>query len=91
MKLIVDIPDSTYYLIRDVATVKHTTIDVIVNDIINLFVTNLSADKAEKNGQIDKQTLWNKAGTSNHITRADVNIRPPKDNSGIQALNEGYL
>lgn len=43
-----------------------------------------------KNGQIDKQTLWNKAGTSNHITRADVNVRPPKDNSGTQALNEGY-
>lgn len=43
-----------------------------------------------KNGQIDKQTLWNKAGTSNHITRADVNVRPPKDNSGTQALNEGF-
>lgn len=44
----------------------------------------------EGNGQIDKHTLWNKAGTSNHITRADVNVRPPKDNSGTQALNEGF-
>lgn len=46
--------------------------------------------KAESVETIDKQTLWNKAGTSNHITRADVNVRPPKDNSGTQALNEGY-
>ena len=39
---------------------------------------------------IDKQTLWDKAGTSNHITRADVNVRTPKDNSGTQELTEGF-
>ena len=43
------------------------------------------------NSGIDKQTLWNKAGTSDHITRTDAGVRPPKDDSGIQALNEGYL
>ena len=46
--------------------------------------------EGEKNVQIDKQTLWDRAGTSNHITRADINVKPPKDNSGTQALNEGY-
>jgi hypothetical protein len=46
--------------------------------------------EGEKNVQIDKQTLWDRAGTSNHITRADINVRPPKNNSGTQALNEGY-
>lgn len=49
MKLIIDIPDNTYNLIKDVAMIKHTTIDVIVTDIINFFIANLSADKAERN------------------------------------------
>ncbi len=48
-------------------------------------------DKISDSSGINKQTLWNKAGTSDHITRADAGVRQPKDNSGIQALNEGYL
>ncbi len=43
------------------------------------------------NSSINKQTLWDKAGTSEHITRADASVRQPKNNSGTQALNEGYL
>jgi len=60
--------------------------------VIDKYSQSIEADKteSEKNVQIDKQTLWDRAGTSNHITRADVNVRPPKDNSGTQALNEGY-
>ena len=47
MKLISEIPDNTYNLIKDIAIIKHTTIDAIVNDIINFFIANLSADKVE--------------------------------------------
>ena len=43
------------------------------------------------NSVINKQTLWDKAGTSDHITRADAGVRSPKNSSGIQAMNEGYL
>lgn len=47
MKLIIEIPDNTYNLINDVAMIKNTTIDAIVNDIINFFIVNLSADNVE--------------------------------------------
>ena len=47
MKLIIEIPDNTYNLIKDVAMIKHTTIDAIVNDIIKIFIANLSADEVE--------------------------------------------
>ena len=39
---------------------------------------------------IDKQILWKKAGTSDHILRKDVGVRLPKDNTGTQALREGF-
>lgn len=38
---------------------------------------------------IDKQILWKKAGTVDHITRNDIGVRLPKDNTGTQALREG--
>ena len=38
---------------------------------------------------IDKQILWEKAGTIDHITRNDIGVRLPKDNTGTQALREG--
>jgi len=47
MKLIIEIPDNTYNLIKDVAMIKHTTIDAIVNDIIKIFIANLSANEVE--------------------------------------------
>lgn len=50
MKLTIEIPDNTYNLIKDVAMIKHTTIDAIVNDIIKFFIANLSADKTESEG-----------------------------------------
>ena len=40
---------------------------------------------------LSKKDLWNKAGSSDHITRQDVGVREPVNNSGMQALNEGYL
>ena len=38
---------------------------------------------------IDKQILWEKAGTIDHITRNNIGVRLPKDNTGTQALREG--
>ena len=38
---------------------------------------------------IDKQILWKRAGTMDHITRNDIGVRLPKDNTGTQALREG--
>lgn len=43
------------------------------------------------NSGINKKTLWEKAGTDEPITRGDLGIPEPQDNSGMQALNEGYL
>jgi len=48
MKLVIDIPDNTYNLIKDVAIIKHTTIDTIINDIIKFFIANLSIDKQKR-------------------------------------------
>lgn len=48
MKLAIDMPDNTYNLIKDIAMIKNTTIDAIINDIINFFIANLSVDKQKR-------------------------------------------
>ena len=40
---------------------------------------------------LDKQKLWNKAGSKKHITRTDVGVRPSKNNQGIQSFREGFF
>ena len=45
--------------------------------------------EVETDVEIDKQILWKKAGTMDHITRNDICVRLPKDNTGTQALREG--
>ncbi len=42
-------------------------------------------------GILSKQELWDKAGSNERITRVDVGVPQPMDNSGMQSLNEGYL
>ena len=40
---------------------------------------------------LDKQKLWDKAGSKEHITRTDVGVRPPENNQGIQSFREGFF
>ena len=50
-----------------------------------------SSNDNNSSGMLSKQDLWAKAGTSEQITRSDIGVRPAENNSGVQALNEGYL
>ena len=42
-------------------------------------------------GSLSKKQLWDKAGTSQNITRDDLGIAASSSDSGMQILNEGFL